>query len=260
MSPERAFASTAASFRNVRLAIDAGRATVTLARPPLNVINAEMIGELRPALREAAARAKVLVLRGDGRMFSAGADVEEHLPGRVEAMLSAFVELGRELAAVEIPTVAYLHGAALGGGLELALPCDLVYAAPGTKLGQPEIALGVIAPVAAAYLPGQIGIRRTQDLLLSGRSLAPEEALDWGLINGIVDSDGFEAIVQGLLTRSRPALLATKKAVRSSVLRSFNDAARDGLDLYLNELMKAEDPVEGLKAFLEKRPPAFRDR
>ncbi len=259
MSQEKPSGSTVAS--SVRLVIDGPRATITLARPPLNVINGAMMVELIDALGTVAkSAAKLLVLRGNGRVFSAGADVAEHLPPDVSSLLDRLRHVGMGLASLEIPSIVYAHGTALGAGLEMALVADLVYVAPGTKLGQPEIALGVMAPLSAAYLPSQIGLRRTNDLLLSGRTITAEEAKAWGIVNDIVDEAAFETIVAGLLQRSRPALVATKRAIAKGRARSFDVALREAVGIYLDELMTARDPVEGLKAFLEKRPPAFQDR
>ncbi len=259
MSPVKPFESTAAS--SVKVAIDGRRATLTLSRPPVNVINAAMMDELTAALTMVASTpAKLVVIRGDGKMFSAGADVEEHLPATVAGLLARFRKLGETLFAMEIPTVVYAHGAILGGALELALAADLIYLAPGTKVGQPEIVLGVMPPLAAAYLPKQIGLRRTNDLLLTGRTITADDAKAWGLVNDILDDAAFEQVAQGLLKKSRPALVATKRAIAKGRTRTFDAALRDAVTIYLDELMKSEDPVEGLKAFLEKREPRFQDR
>ena len=259
MSQEKPSGSTAVN--SVRLEVGGPRATITLARPPLNVINGAMMDEIVDALAAVAkSPAKLLVLRGEGKVFSAGADVAEHLPPDVASLLDRLRHVATALASLEIPSVVYAHGAALGAGLEVALVADLIYCAPGTKLGQPEIALGVMAPLSAAYLPSQIGLRRANDLLLSGRTITPDEAKSWGVINDIVDEAGFESIVAGLLQRSRPALMATKHALAKGRTRTFDAALRETVSIYLDELMKAQDPVEGLKAFLEKRPPVFKDR
>lgn len=262
MSPAKSSGSTAASSPSapvLRAEAAGGLVTLALSRPPVNVINGAMMDALVAAL-EGAGSAKAVLLRGEGRCFSAGADVEEHLPGRVEEMLARFEKTARALADCPVPTVAWLHGSALGGGLELALMADLIYAAPGTKLGQPEILLGVMAPLAAAWLPEQIGVRRTNDLLLSGRTISAEEAKSWGLVNDVVEEGALGKILEGLLAKSRPALLATKRAIARGRGDRFRPALRESVDLYLRDLMSARDPVEGLRAFLEKRPPRFEDR
>jgi cyclohexa-1,5-dienecarbonyl-CoA hydratase len=233
MSPAKSSESTAASspeLSRIRVRIEEGLATLSLSRPPVNVIDGTMMDELVSEL-DGCRSAKVLLIRGDGRCFSAGAEVEEHLPGRVEGMLRRFRDAALALNDLPIPTVAWVHGAAMGGGLELALMADLVYAAPGTRLGQPEIALGVMAPLAAAWLPSQIGVRRANELLLGG-----------------------------LLGTSRPALVATKRAIARGRSDRFREALPESIEIYLNELMSSQDPVEGLRAFLEKRPPKYEDR
>jgi cyclohexa-1,5-dienecarbonyl-CoA hydratase len=262
MSLVKSSESTAASSPSVsriRVRIENGLATVTLARPPVNVIDGQMMDELVSTL-DGCRSAKVLLLRGEGRCFSAGADVGEHLPGRVERMLRRFRDVALALSDVPIPTVAWLHGAAMGGGLELALMADLVYAAPGTSLGQPEIALGVMAPIAAAWLPAQIGVRRTNDLLLTGRGISAEEAKSWGLINDVCDEPALGKMLENLLEKSRPALVATKAAIARGRGGHFREALPETMATYLNELMAARDPEEGLRAFLEKRAPKFEDR
>jgi len=262
MSPVKSSESTAVnspSASMVRVSIEGGLATVTLSHPPLNVINGEMMEQLASALA-CGQSAKLVLIRGEGCCFSAGADVGEHLPGQVEAMLDRFRRTALALADCPVPTVAWLHGSALGGALELALMADLVYAAPGTKIGQPEIALGVMAPLAAAYLPSQIGLRRTNELLLSGRTIRTDEAKAWGLINDVVDEEGFRTVVAGLLSRSRPALVATKRAIARGRSDRFRQALDESVAIYLKDLMSARDPLEGLRAFLEKRPPNFEDR
>ena len=262
MLPAKSSESTAASSPSpsrIRVRIEDGLATLTLARPPVNVIDGAMMDELLSGL-DGCRSAKVLLLRGDGRCFSAGADVEEHLPGRVEGMLRRFRDVAAALSDVPIPTVAWLHGAAMGGGLELALMADLIYAAPGTRLGQPEIALGVMAPLAAAWLPAQIGVRRTYEMLLTGRTVSVEEAHAWGLINGVCEEESLRKVLRGLLASSRPALVATKRAIARGRADRFREAVPETLEIYLNELMSSRDPVEGLRAFLEKRAPVFEDR
>jgi cyclohexa-1,5-dienecarbonyl-CoA hydratase len=262
MSPAKSSESTAASspeLSRIRVRIEEGLATLSLSRPPVNVIDGTMMDELVSEL-DGCRSAKVLLIRGDGRCFSAGAEVEEHLPGRVEGMLRRFRDAALALNDLPIPTVAWVHGAAMGGGLELALMADLVYAAPGTRLGQPEIALGVMAPLAAAWLPSQIGVRRANELLLTGRGITADEACAWGLVNGVCDEEALRKVLGGLLGTSRPALVATKRAIARGRSDRFREALPESIEIYLNELMSSQDPVEGLRAFLEKRPPKYEDR
>ncbi len=150
---------------------DAGAvATLTLARPPLNVLSTAMMGELARQVARASPdpKVKAVQIRGDGRAFSAGVDIADHTPERAPAMMDAFVEMLRAVDQCEVPVVAAAHGACLGGGLELAASCDLFYAAEGATLGQPEIKLGVFPPAAIAAYPSRVGVRATAEIVLLG--------------------------------------------------------------------------------------------
>ena len=148
-------------------------ATITLNRPPLNILDIPTIAHLGEAMEELAADPdlQVVVLRGAGnKAFSAGVAVQDHTPDKVTAMLETLHGAIRRLRNLDAITVAAVHGHCLGGGMELALACDLVIAEDGARFGQPEIELGCFAPVASALLPSRIGTGRTLDLLLTGRA------------------------------------------------------------------------------------------
>jgi len=245
----------------VGLEVAGGIAEVVLRRPPHNVLHAAMVGELRDAIAEARARkdAKVLFVRGEGKSFCAGVDVGDHLPGRFEQAIPAFDGLVRDIAGTEVPTVAFLHGSVLGGGLEVAMATDLAYAAAGARLGQPEIKLAVFPPYAAAVAPVLLGPRRAAELVLTGRNYTAAEGLGLGLVNAVFEDAEAEAktreVVRGLAALSRSALVLAKRALRSRAADPFAEAER----IYVKELMSLADPVEGLTAFLEKRPAVWRD-
>lgn len=242
--------------RYVNVAQHPGYAVVELERPPLNILTQEMLRELEEVFAEiGTSPARTMLLQGAGKCFSAGADVAEHLPGKVEAMLPQFSRTIGALLALEIPTTAYVHGAALGGGFELALACDFIVAAEDAKLGLPEITLGVFPPVAAALLPDQIGGRRALEMLCTGETLSRRTALERGLINAFGNAEEAVKFVQKIAAAPRPALAACKKATRASATGRMEEAER----IYLQELMKHPEPVEGLRAFLEKRTPAWKD-
>lgn len=231
-----------------------GIMVVEIDRPPLNVLSIELLKELRAAFRETAASdARALLIRGAGKCFSAGADVSEHLPGVVETMLPLFTTTLQDLMALDIPTAAYVHDATLGGGFELALACDFLLADEKARLGVPEITLGVFPPAAAAILPMELGSRRAMELILSGELLSAAEAHRIGLVNRIVSREDAEAFVEKIARHPRSALVACKKAARLGDADRLKIAER----IYLNELMSHAEPVEGLRAFLEKRPPAW---
>jgi len=238
-------------------------ARITLDRPPLNVLTIAMLEELADAVAEAggSAETRVLVITGAGKAFCAGVDVADHTADRVESMIHTFSRVIQAILDVEIPTLAVVNGAALGGGMELALACDGIVARAGAKLGQPEIRLGVLAPAAAAILPRRIGYTRALDLLFTGRSVRAEEGVALGLVNQVHPADELDTEVVRLLRQltalSRPVLALTKRVAREGLERPLSGALEHADDLYLNELMQLDDPHEGLAAFMEKRAPVW---
>jgi cyclohexa-1,5-dienecarbonyl-CoA hydratase len=251
----------------VQTAVAAGVYRITLARPPLNVVTTAMLEELADAFGAAAAQpgAKVVLLTGDGdRAFCAGVDVADHTAECVDAMMAAFQRAVLGARECELPVVAAVNGAALGGGLELALACDIVLARAGTLLGQPEIRLGVFPPAAAALLPRIVGPQHALDLILTGRLVRADEALALGLVTRVLPTDGFGDAVQAYLetmtAHSAPVLRLARRAVVEGLALPIADAVRHADRIYLEELMQLHDPHEGLAAFAAKREPAWRDR
>ncbi|MFT7486494.1 MAG: cyclohexa-1,5-dienecarbonyl-CoA hydratase, partial [Candidatus Paceibacteria bacterium] len=162
---------------------------VHLSRPPGNILDREMTSGLR-ALFQFARRVpslKLITVEGSGPNFSYGASVGEHLPGQCAEMLDGFHRMFHGMLACSISCHALVRGQCLGGGLELASFCQRVFAAPDARLGQPEIALGVLAPVASVILPGRVGRANAEDLCLSGRILDSREALAMGLVDEVAE-------------------------------------------------------------------------
>jgi cyclohexa-1,5-dienecarbonyl-CoA hydratase len=225
-----------------------------------NIIDMEMNRALIAAFREAGAvpSLKAIVLEGDGAQFSYGASVQEHLPDQVAAMLRGFHDLFRVLIAAAVPTLAAVRGRCLGGGLELAAFCHRVFAAPDALLGQPEIALGVFAPVASMFLRERVGRGAAEDLCLSGRTIGAAEAQRIGLVDVVADDPSGAAIAyarEHLLPRSASSLRHAVRAVRHDLAARFEADIAAQERLYLGGLMKTTDAVEGIRAFLEKRRP-----
>jgi cyclohexa-1,5-dienecarbonyl-CoA hydratase len=239
---------------------------VILDRPPLNVLNIEMLRELTAVMDLLAADPDVaaVAVTGQGRAFCAGVDVADHTEDRVHDMIHAFHEALLRVRAMEVPTVAIVNGAALGGGMELALACDITVARVGAKLGQPEILLGVLPPYASAVLPGMVGRSRALDLCLTGRTVLAEDAAHMGFVQRVWPEDEFpEAAAEYLrsIAQLSPAVLRlAKRAVDEGANASLADALPAIERIYLDELMNLEDAREGLVAFLEKRPPAWKGR
>jgi len=241
-------------------------ASIVLNRPPLNIINLEMLDELNSAWSEVEdLKAQVAIISAAGdRAFSSGVDVADHMPGKVEAMIEKFHHLIVRIRKSECITIAAIHGHTLGGGAELAMTCDLIVAASDTKLGQPEISLGCYPPVAVAYLPGAIGLHRASEMVLVGEPITAVEAERVGLINKIVPranlNGAVDSYVDKLLEKSSAVLALTKRALHEGAGRHFEKALDRSQELYLRELIKTDDMVEGMKAFLEKRAPSWKNK
>ena len=229
-----------------------------------NVLDSLLVAELSELFRRAGREPglKAIVVEGRGEHFSFGASVQEHLPEHVAGMLRGFHGLFRLLFASAVATVAVVRGRCLGGGLELATACHRVYASRDARLGQPEIALGVFAPVASLLLAERVGRPAAEDLCLSGRTLDAEEALRIGLVDGLADDPAAPALAyvrERLLPHSASSLRFAVRAVRTSLAERFEREIERLERLYLDELMATADAVEGIRAFLEKRKPEWRD-
>ena len=204
-----------------------------------------------------------MILQATGNLFSAGVDVADHTAEKVGEMIPLVDRVCRLLADFPVPTIARVHGHALGGGCELVLCCDLAVLAEGAGLGQPEIRLAAIAPVAALRLAYLTGYRASADLLFTGRRFNSSEALHAGLVNAVVPGDQLDdwvsAKVQSLTGLSRAALRLAKRAL----LLGYQDWAEKMPEmerLYLDDLMSTSDAHEGLDAFLEKRSPVWKHK
>jgi cyclohexa-1,5-dienecarbonyl-CoA hydratase len=247
------------------LKVDAadGIATITLNRPPVNVLNIPMMAELNGALEAVLVEnLAALVLRAEGKAFCAGVDVGDHSADKVGEMIRQFHGIFRRLAATDVLTIAVVNGAALGGGCELATFCDIVLASERAKFGQPEVQVGVLPPVAACVFQPQIGLKKAIELNAIGATIKADEALRIGLVNQVFPVEGFDAFVEEYLAQvrklSRPVVRMAKKATmmlaREQILEHLERVER----LYLDELMKFSDAHEGIAAFMEKRTPNWK--
>ena len=236
-----------------------------LSRPKANIVDAAMIAALRSALAQhlSSARLRAVLLDADGPHFSFGASVEEHLPGSCGAMLGELHALILQLVASPVPVLVAVRGQCLGGGLEVAAAGHLIFAAPGAMFGQPEIKLAVFAPAASCLLPEKIGPSRSEDLLFSGRSIGAEEAYRIGLVNALADDPSHAALAyfeEHYASRSASSLRSAVGAARYDFVSRIRRKLAEVERLYLEELMATNDAVEGLTAFIAKRPPEWEDR
>ncbi|MBC8406208.1 MAG: enoyl-CoA hydratase/isomerase family protein [Planctomycetes bacterium] len=241
---------------------DGAAMLLELGPAPANIVDREAIAALRGALKEAAIRPglKAVVIRGEGKHFSYGASVPEHVAGEVDKMLPEFHALLDEMNQPGLPPlIAEVRGRCLGGGLEVALACDLIAVDDDAVLGCPEIKLGVFPPAGSALLPLRVPAGKAMAMLLAGEMISGIEALAMGLADLNAD-DLSKWIEHNLLPLSAVAICHTRQAARWP----WKDATKRILprleQQYLGELMATHDAVEGIQSFLEKRKPEWKNQ
>ena len=231
-----------------------------------NILDAAVMDALARVFRDAQAspHLKAICLEGQGLHFSFGASVPEHLPPLAGPMLARFHGLLLAMLESGVPTLAAVRGQCLGGGLELVSTCHRIFASPDARLGQPEIVLGVFAPVASIVLADRVGRGHADDLCLTGRLVGAKEALDMQLVDEVTGADPAAAALAWarahLLPKSASSLRYAVFAARAS-LRARLAAELPRMErLYLDGLMSTADAVEGLTAFVERRAAIWRDQ
>ncbi|MFQ6114235.1 MAG: enoyl-CoA hydratase-related protein [bacterium] len=238
---------------------------LTLHAPKGNVLDREMMTELTQAVQQEGVRAsvKALIFQGEGAHFSFGASVPEHQKEYVGEMLATFHQLFRTLIRTSKPMFALVRGQCLGGGLELAAFCHWIFASEDAKFGQPEINLAVFPPAASLILPHRIGQSAADDLVLSGRSISAQEAKQSGLVYSVStdpQKELNEFVSKHLLPKSAAALQLAVKSSRYEMHQAFLKNIEAVEKMYLEDLMATEDANEGIRAFMEKRKPLWKNR
>ena len=253
----------------VRVAFDESRsrAAFTLFHPKGNIITAEMVGALRSGLEAVAENPhlKLITIAGAGADFSFGASIPEHAPEQIASVLPAMHQLIHDLLDAPAVTAAVVRGRCLGGGFELALACDFIFAADDAVFGLPEIALGVFPPAGSALLPLRIGTARATRTVLTGESRTAAAWRDAGLIEFVVPAETLEGEVdrwfgEHLAGRSAAALRHAAAAARTDLVTRVRQTLPQIERLYLDDLMRTEDAVEGIAAFIDRRPPDWKNR
>ncbi len=229
-----------------------------LAKPKANLVDATMISALHNALSEHALNPDIscVLLDAEGPHFSFGASVEEHLPEECADMLSSLHRLIIQMLEYPLPIMVAVQGQCLGGGLEVVCGASQVFAGKDAKFGQPEIKLAVFAPAASCLLPERIGQANAEDLLFSGRSIAAQEAFRMGLVQNVSENpeqSALEWFDQHLAKLSASSLRYAVQAARLQNLDRIKLKIELVEKLYIEQLMKTHDALEGLTAFVEKR-------
>ncbi len=254
-------------FEHLDYRVEEGVAVITIRRPEvLNALSTALLRELAevPELVAEDLEARAVIFTGEGKAFVAGADIPE-IAGLSDVFVAReFSLLGQDvmnaIAAMPVPTIAAINGYALGGGLELALACDLRVAVRKAKLGLPEVGLGLIPGFGGTQrLPRIIGLGRALDLILTGRHVEAEEAYQMGLVNRLAEDALEEAkALAATLVKNGPVAMALAK---ESVFRGFDLPLPEGLEIeadLFGLVSRTTDFKEGTSAFLEKRKPNFK--
>jgi len=230
--------------------------------PPVNVLDAAILGELVTRLGELESDETLaaVVLSGEGRCFSAGASVAEHKQDQADGMLTALAEACLALPAFPAPVIAAVHGACLGGAMELISFCDFVVAAPDAILGQPEIKLAFLPPVACHQLPRLTGPQNAAYAILSGENIHAERAEAMGLVQKILPRDEWGEIDDLFNGLSAPVLRITKQALAKRLNEGCAERLADFNALFMSELYRLEDVAEGIASFEERRAPVWKHR
>lgn len=245
-------------------------ATLTIESPPANALSSSLLQELAAALDkvEADQTVKVIVLKGEGRFFSAGADIKEFTSLQSAADTEQLATNGQNLfdrvEQFHVPVIASIHGAALGGGLELAMACHIRIVTKDAQLGLPELTLGIIPGFAGTQrLPQFVGMAKAYEMILSGRSMTGQEAAEKGLANIAVAEDELEettaSLAKSIAAKSKPSIGSVMALIPYAKTSQFAAGVKKEAQLF-GEIFTTDDAKEGVQAFIEKRQPNFQDK
>jgi cyclohexa-1,5-dienecarbonyl-CoA hydratase len=243
------------------------RAAFTLFHPKGNILTLEMVSALRAALDSVGENPhlKLITLEGAGEDFSFGASIPEHAPAEIGRVLPEMHALIYDLLDAPAPTAALVRGRCFGGGFELALACDMIFADQGARFALPEIALGVFPPAASALLPPRTGYAASTGAIITGDVRDAESWRAQGLVALVADGTSLSAAVDDwfdthLASRSAAALRHAAAAARMGLVAHVRTVLPQLERLYLEDLMRTHDAVEGIDAFMAKRTPSWTDR
>ncbi len=233
---------------------------------PLNILTISMMEQINRALEGFLEdeSLKAVIFDHNGKAFSAGVDIGDHIGDKASKMIKEFHEIFRKLYKLKCPTIASIKGAALGGGCEIAVFCDIVLTSDKAKFGQPEIKVGVFPPIAVLAFPEIIGNKKAFELIMLGETIDANEAHRLGISNYVFPLDlydqEFDKFMDSFSKISTIVLHYTKKAFKKALGIDFEAKLDEIEEFYLKELMSTYDANEGLQAFLEKRSPNWQNR
>ncbi|MDP1623263.1 MAG: enoyl-CoA hydratase-related protein [Bacteroidales bacterium] len=242
-------------------------ARVILDDGKANILDGMMMKEITEFLTALKSNkdVKLVTFEGAGNNFSYGASVVEHTKDKAAEMLNGFHMMFYTLIDLHLPTLAKISGQCLGGGFELPLACNFIFADKSAKIGQPEIILGVFAPPASIMLPLKVGNARAEELLITGKIISADEAKAMGLVNDVFEDKSAmdlatdDWIKKNILGKSASALKFATRAARASFDFFMLKHLPEFTDMYVNEMMETHDANEGITAFIEKRKPVWKN-
>ena len=232
----------------------------------LNILTIGMMAQINEALEGFLKdeSLKAVIFDHNGKAFSAGVDIGDHIGDKAPKMIREFHDIFRNLNKLKCPTIASIKGAALGGGCEIAMFCDIVITSDKTKFGQPEIKVGVLPPIAVLVLPQIIGNKKAFELIMLGEIIDANEAYRLGISNYLFPIETYDQqcakIFESFNNLSTIVVQSTKKAYKKALGIDFETKLNQIEEFYLKELMSTHDANEGLQAFLEKRSPNWQNR
>jgi len=243
-------------------------ATITFNRPPANALASAVLKELSNVLAdiEQDETVRVIILHGEGRFFSAGADIKEFTTVESAEQFSKLAAIGQEvfekMESFPKPIIAAIHGAALGGGLELAMACHIRIATKQAKLGLPELQLGLVPGFAGTQrLPRFVGEAKALEMLLTSDPITGEEAARYGLVNQVVEEEELMNVAFQFARKVAQKSPVSVKAAIQLVFHNKNGSFIEGVEKeaqLFGEVFMSEDAKEGIQAFIEKRKPTFK--
>lgn len=244
--------------------------TLTIKSPPANALSTDLLKDLSAQLDqiEKDNLAKAIILKGEGKFFSAGADIKEFTSLQEAHDYQVLSKKGQALfermETFYIPIIAQIHGAALGGGLELAMACHMRIATEKALLGLPELTLGIIPGFAGTQrLPRLVGPQKAYEMILTGEPIPGTDACEWGLVNKAVKEEALDNAVlelaKKIAAKSKPTINRVMELIPYSKSDRFDEGVRKEAEQF-SEIFGSDDAKEGIQAFIEKRKPIFQDK
>ena len=254
------------AYKHLKLDIGAEVASLSLNRPPGNLLNIEVVEELNDALSSLRAHRnlEVLIVRGASQNFCDGFDLNDLVPARMQRILQLYMRIFESLRMMDVVQVAAVQGNALGAGFELALGCNLFVAGEDAVFALPETSMGIFPPIATAILPRIAPRRKAMEWVLTGNRITAAELHHHGVVNRLLSNANFDAeldaFVRDITSKSGPILAIAKRAQFEAYYSTFPEAMARAQSLFMRELMDLQDTAEGLAARRENREPQWKNK